>query len=97
MDLHCGAAEAGKLAAGLLAAPEADWRTLWDGKADRGSLAAACRNILRLGGGQAIADALTAKPERLPQFSTEALASVLKEDENAPLGPNPVHCGLDGG
>jgi hypothetical protein len=89
VDLSCGAAEAGELVSGLLVAPDADWRTLWDGKADRDAIADACRNILRLGGGPAIAEVLTAKPDRLPQFSTEALASVLKEDRSSPEWARP--------
>ena len=89
VDLHGNAAEAGKLAAGLLAAPEADWNTLWDGKADKDSIAAACRNILRLDGGPAIAEVLTAKPDRLPQLSADALASVLKEEHSSPEWARP--------
>ena len=84
VDLHGNAAEAGKPMAGLLATPEADWNTLWDGKAGKDSLAAACRNILRLEGGPAIVEALAAKPDRLPQSSTDALASVLRDEHSSP-------------
>jgi hypothetical protein len=89
VNLRCDTAEAGELASGLLAAPDADWRILWDGKADRDEIAAACRNILRLGGGPAIAEVLAAKPDRLPEPSTEALASVLKEDRSSPEWARP--------
>jgi LSD1 subclass zinc finger protein len=89
VDLQCGAAAAGELVAGLLVAPEADWHTLWDGKAGRDAIAAACRNILRLGGGPAIAEALAAKPDRLPRSSVEALVSVLKEDRSSPEWARP--------
>jgi hypothetical protein len=83
VDLHNGAAEAGKLAAAFLASPEADWNALWNGKADRESLAASCRNVLRLDGGPAIAEILTADPDRLPKSSEGALASVLKEERGS--------------
>jgi len=89
LDLHADAAEAGKLAAGLLAAPEADWQTLWDGKADKGATAAACRNILRLGGGPAIAGVVTATPDRLPHPSADALVAVLKEERSSPEWAGP--------
>jgi hypothetical protein len=84
VDLSDGAAEAGKLAAGLLGAPEADWNTFWDGKAGRDSLAAACRKILRLDGGPAVAAVMTATPDRLPPSSMDALASVLREEHGSP-------------
>ena len=84
VDLHAGAAEAGELAAGLLASPEADWNTVWDGKAGRDALAAACRNILRLDGGPAMAQVMTAEPGRLPRSSADALVLVLKEGRGGP-------------
>jgi hypothetical protein len=88
-DLRGDAAEAGKLAAGLLVAPEADWQTFWDGKADRNSIAAACRNILRLGGGPAIVETMTATPDRLPRLSADALVAVLKEERSCPEWVSP--------
>ena len=84
VDLHDGAAEAGKLVAGLLAGPEADWNTVWDGKAGRDPLAGACRNILRLDGGPALVEAMTAAPDRLPRPSADALAMVLKAKDSSP-------------
>ncbi len=88
VDLH-GAAEAGKLAAGLLVAPEADWQTFWGGKADKDAIAAACRNILRLGGGPGIVQIVTATPDRLPHLSADALVSVLKDERSSPEWAGP--------
>ena len=84
MDLRDGAAEAGKLVAGFLPSPQAEWGTFWDGRTDRDSLAAACRDVLRLGGGAAVAEALAAEPDRLPKPSAGALASVLQEEHANP-------------
>ena len=64
--------------------------TLWDGTADRDAIAAACRNILRLDGGPAIVEVLTAKPDRLPHPSADALASVLKDERSSPEWARPV-------
>jgi hypothetical protein len=89
VDLYGGAEEAGKLAAGLLGAPDADWQRLLDGKADNDAIAAACRNILRLDGGPAIIEVLTAKPERLPRSSMGMLVSVLKEERSSPQWASP--------
>jgi hypothetical protein len=89
VDPDEGAAEAGRLATGLLGAPDADWQTLLDGKAGNEAIAAACRNILRLDGGPAIIELLTAKPERLPRSSTEMLVSVLKEERCSPQWASP--------
>jgi DNA-directed RNA polymerase subunit RPC12/RpoP len=84
VDLRDGAGEAGKLVASYLVAPEADWNTFWEGKAGRESLAAACRNILRLDGGPAIAERLTAEPDELPSPSADVLAAVLEEKHGNP-------------
>ncbi len=89
LDLHGAVAEAGKRAAGLLVAPAADWQTFWDGTADREAIAAACRNVLRLGGGPAIVAIVTATPDRLPHPSADALVSVLKDERSSPEWAGP--------
>ena len=89
VDLYGNAAEAGRPATELLVAHEADWNTLWEGKANKDSISAACRNILRLDGGPAIVEALTAKPDRLSHLSTDALASVLREEHSRPEWARP--------
>ena len=89
LDLHGAVAEAGKRAAGLLVAPAADWQTFWDGTADREAIAAACRNVLRLGGGPAIVAIVTATPDRLPHPSADALVSVLRDERSSPEWAGP--------
>jgi hypothetical protein len=84
VNLQEGVAEAGKFVAARLPEPEADWNAIWSGKAGKDALAAACRNILRLDGGAAIAREMADKPDRLPKASAAALASVLKEENGDP-------------